>query len=269
MSSFVWYQFLKVFLMKMNTTDDDDDHVEARNDMITHCRWFYRDNKSILKQIDEFENVYKSTDAIRWYSKQSFVYRLINVALRTENMSVLYLFRYYLKDLCGQLTQNFRQIELYVRDMSFELYRGVRLNTNEVEKLKQSIGQMISANGFLSATWDRQIAEVYAGFAQQLTDKNLVSVIYKINVDLAQARSIIFADVAQYSEHLDEQEVLFDIGSIFTLNSIEFDDKNNCWLISLTTTDKMEEIVDKHVQSKLDSLRYVPTHIVFGEILLE
>ncbi len=51
---------------------------------------------SIQGQIDQFAREHRSEKAICWYSKQSFVYKLINKALRTEYMDLLYKFRFFI-----------------------------------------------------------------------------------------------------------------------------------------------------------------------------
>lgn len=69
--------------------------------MLDASRHYYRDNICELQRINEFERCYKCEDAINWYTKNSFVYHLINKVLRTENIEQLYLFRYFIQDLCA------------------------------------------------------------------------------------------------------------------------------------------------------------------------
>ena len=56
-----------------------------------------------LKSINEFEQKYKSDDAIRWYIKEPFIYRELNRALRTMHIDLLLQYRFVLQDICLQL----------------------------------------------------------------------------------------------------------------------------------------------------------------------
>ncbi|CAF1359333.1 unnamed protein product [Rotaria sordida] len=60
--------------------------------MIQICRQYYRGNTAELKLIDQCGKEYQHTHAVHWYSKESFVYKLINKALRTEDIDQLYTF---------------------------------------------------------------------------------------------------------------------------------------------------------------------------------
>lgn len=62
--------------------------------MLDASREYYRDNRSELERINQFERTYRCEDAIQWYTKNSFVYRLINKALRTKDIEQLYIIRY-------------------------------------------------------------------------------------------------------------------------------------------------------------------------------
>ncbi|CAF4265455.1 unnamed protein product, partial [Rotaria sordida] len=59
---------------------------QAKQQMIQICRQYYRGNTAELKLIDQCGKEYQHTHAVHWYSKESFVYKLINKALRTEDI---------------------------------------------------------------------------------------------------------------------------------------------------------------------------------------
>ncbi|CAF1685930.1 unnamed protein product, partial [Didymodactylos carnosus] len=76
-----------------------------KNDMLDEARLFYKENDYELKIISEFDENYISNDAIRWYTRESFLYRLLNKALRTENIDIIFKFRFFIVDLYNQLKQ--------------------------------------------------------------------------------------------------------------------------------------------------------------------
>jgi hypothetical protein len=67
--SFLFFQLFKTVLMNMSKT------IESRPIMLEKCRDYYQGNTKELAHIAEFDLVYKSTEAIQWYRKESFVYK--------------------------------------------------------------------------------------------------------------------------------------------------------------------------------------------------
>ncbi len=59
--------------MKENTID--------MKKFIQLCEEEYKENKSELAVIHEFEQNYNSARALRWYTRQSFLFRILNKAL--------------------------------------------------------------------------------------------------------------------------------------------------------------------------------------------
>jgi hypothetical protein len=49
--------------------------------------------------IDEFEMDYSSENALWWYSRDSFLYGMLNKALRTQDIDTLFLFRFFIRDI--------------------------------------------------------------------------------------------------------------------------------------------------------------------------
>ncbi|CAF4412546.1 unnamed protein product [Didymodactylos carnosus] len=82
-SSFLWFQLFKEIVQKMSRTEN------AKKEMLEKCRAYYYGNKKELTNIDGFELTYVSNEAIFWYTKDGFVHKLINKALRTEDIDAL------------------------------------------------------------------------------------------------------------------------------------------------------------------------------------
>ncbi len=97
---------------------------EARQQMLDEYRLYYSGNQSQLAIIDEFERDYNANNAIRWYTRSCFLFRLLNKALRTENIEVLYTFRYFIIDLCASLEAAHDQQNIT------RVYRGGQMSTH-------------------------------------------------------------------------------------------------------------------------------------------
>jgi hypothetical protein len=71
----------------------------AQIDMRNEYERAYRDNAVELAKIEEFFRSYTPESCIRWYTKDSFRYRLLNKAFRTENIDIIFKFRFFIVDL--------------------------------------------------------------------------------------------------------------------------------------------------------------------------
>ena len=69
----------------------NDDREIAKKDFLSNCRSMYGDNSVQLQTIDRFAEEYQNFEqAIDWYTRDSFVYRLINQAVRSQNPDTIY-----------------------------------------------------------------------------------------------------------------------------------------------------------------------------------
>ncbi|CAF1146970.1 unnamed protein product, partial [Didymodactylos carnosus] len=127
-ASFLWFQILFDILKRMPTTTES-----AKNEMLDKCRQYYKDNLRQLEKIENFQREYKSSDdAIRWYTAESFLYLSVNNALRSENIDELYTYRFYIVDLCTQLSSIYKQQRQLKHDQSeLVVYRGQFMTYDE------------------------------------------------------------------------------------------------------------------------------------------
>ncbi|CAF3503505.1 unnamed protein product [Rotaria sp. Silwood1] len=172
-------------------------------------------------KIDIFEQTYVSSDAIRWYTKDSFLYCFVNKALRTEDIEALFRLRYFIKDICKNLILLFdKNFEIYQDSLeAIIVYRGLTLPINIIDQLKQSVGKYVSTNGFLSTTFKRDVAEMFGA-----------NVIFEIKIE-TDLKNIIYGYIANMSYNPSEDEVLFDLDAIFQIIDIQY--KDNKYIISM------------------------------------
>ncbi|CAF2944381.1 unnamed protein product [Rotaria sp. Silwood2] len=215
---FVQSQLLIACLLKMKTTSTD------KNEFISECRKTYKDNKAQLIYIDEFEREYEPEYALWWYTRETFLYRLLNKALRAQNIDLLYLFGFFIRDLEQEL-QNRRYMS------PIHVYRGQLMSTEELNLLKDSKDKLISVNSFLSTTFSLKMAEVYLDSSNN--DNMFQKVLFEICADPRQDDIKPFVDLSQISLFPDEEEILMMLGSVFRLTDIHLDDNNNIWHIKM------------------------------------
>ena len=70
-----------------------------KNELISLCKQHYQGNSDESKIVKEFEREYSSDRTLWWYTRHSFLYRMLNKALRMQNIHLLFLFRFIIRDI--------------------------------------------------------------------------------------------------------------------------------------------------------------------------
>jgi tetratricopeptide (TPR) repeat protein len=268
--SFIFLQLAKQLIQKM--LPNQYAISKSKKEMLDKCRLYYRGNKKEMENIAKFEDEYTSDQAIKWYTNDSFIYKLINKALRTEDIDALYTYRFYIIDLCACLAENCRLLREWVSKI--KVYRGIKLPKVEIERLCGTIGGLIAANGYFSTSRKRCVSKMFAGIGVKVTTPSnsdvLESVLFDIEVDLEKYSEIILADVRHISSHKDEDEVLFDLGTVFKINAMSYNDKGHYWACSMSATDEGRAIAKEYLhfrEKELDNSDDI--EIAFGDLLFE
>lgn len=169
-ASFLWFQLLKNMLLNPindRTERNREDTVISKECMINECYRHYQHDPIQLKNIDKFKETYQASDAIQWYTGNSFIYKIINRALRTEDLEVLHTFRFYIADLCSSLATKYQETYDVKNHVSI-LYRGSQMTQEEIDGVKMNEGCLIATNGFLSASRNREVAKMFAGSGKMI-----------------------------------------------------------------------------------------------------
>lgn len=195
-----------------------------KEDMVKICQRYYARNSLQLEQIREFELTYTPVDAIHWYTRNSFVYKIVNRTLRSFDSSKLRSIASYIRDLRSELRKWYSE---RLRQEIKTLYHGLAMIQTDVHRI-QSIpkGSFLSTNGFLSTSRNREIALAFAAKKQDNLRRPLLNVLLEINIDVENS-PIIFADIAHLSAFPDEGEVLFDLGAMFCLQDVIYEKEGN------------------------------------------
>ncbi|CAF1060360.1 unnamed protein product [Didymodactylos carnosus] len=260
-ASFFWFQLLIDVIKRMSRTKISS---AAQEEMLQACEDYYRTNKCELQKIEHFRQTYVAKNALEWHTKDSFIYRLLNKGLRTDDIVGLFLFRFYIIDLCSQLEgESSRQKPFFHSSAPTLLYRAQRISNDELQKLKDNIRVLISTNGFLSTTRDRDLALVFvAGVADT---EELKTVLFQITAK-SNLTTVHFADITKYSHMKDEKEVLFSISAVFKVMNVAFDNTLKVWLIELVATDEGSNHVQDYFTLLKNELECTNPELLFGRL---
>ncbi|CAF2589654.1 unnamed protein product [Rotaria sp. Silwood2] len=216
----------------------EDGKIDNNKEAFLHiCRSICALDPIQLNRIDEFEQNYRPEDAIKWYSKDCFTFKVINELFRNNELFPDAKLGYYVFDLCVNLKllwlEQQRQ-NLPLSSTILRLYRGLFVPDVDIDRIKASEGNYISINGFLLTTKSYEMARIIAR-----------NVFCEIEVN-PQLDNIIFADISAYSR-FDEQDVLFSLDTTFFVSSIYYDDDDKLWKIKLIGASE-EELIDNQLE---------------------
>ncbi|CAF3945735.1 unnamed protein product, partial [Rotaria sp. Silwood1] len=202
-------------------------------ELISFCKTIYQDNEAQLHSIEEFERTYESSNAILWYTKATFLYRLLNKALRIQSFHTIVAFRAFIRDISKQLQFEHEQQKEQRKNEGENViiaYRGQAVSIQEFNEFRNSIHDYFTINSFLSATLNRDIAKMYVVSALQ--NDLLMSILIEIEADMSQ-NTKAFAYVAHLSQFPPELEILFMIGSTFRIRSVHQNVGENYYTVNL------------------------------------
>ncbi|CAF0982183.1 unnamed protein product [Rotaria sordida] len=264
-ASFLWFQLFQIIINDLKCTEND------MNTMLNYCsKQLQKDRnptKSLL-EIEEFRQTYTSKDAIHWYTKESFVYRLLNRSLRTEDIEALYIFRFFIADLCRQLKTEHEKLRTKQNQSPIlTVYRGAQISREELDDLFGTIGNLTSLNGFVSTSINQSVAIEFLRKKSSRTE-NLEKVLFIIEIDI-QSDYIICAYIKELSALQDEEEVLFNIGTVFYLDKIVLDSNEKIWNVHMKATEAGISAVHDYIELIHQELTDTNISIIFGQLFLQ
>jgi hypothetical protein len=203
----------------------------CKQEMVKICLAYYAQRPSEYDHIRDFELTYTSADAINWYTRNTFVHKIVNRALRSFDSTKLRAIAFYIQDLRSQLRKWHSTTSS--KDI-FTVYHGLVMTKCDINRLKSTpAGSLLSTNGFLSTSRKREIAIAFATKKQNTQGQPLHNVLLEINLGVDHS-PIVFADIGHMSAFPEEDEILFDMGTILCLQDVIYDEETELYIIKLT-----------------------------------
>jgi hypothetical protein len=238
-----------------------------RKELIDICKNSYKGNHQEIEIIREFEKNYKPENAIWWYTRESCFYRMMNKALRVQDFDMLFSLRFFITDIAKQIKNEYDKFirTSETRNM-IRVYRGQVIEIDELELMKNSVGEFLSMNSFLSTSRNRPTA-VHFAHLTPVTDSTQ-RIIFEIEIN-PRLQTKAFTDVTKISYFQNEDEILIMLGALFRIDKVTEAKKDRVWVVyvSLASED------DYHLK---ETFSYMKTRIgddtnldSLGKILLE
>jgi tetratricopeptide (TPR) repeat protein len=195
-----------------------ESNPKDKQELISLCKKEYKGNKNQLDLINEFNDKYMPDQALWWYTRESFFYRMLNNTLRAvqNNIELWLLLRPYISNIYEQLRQH--QCKSPIR-----VYYSQIMSHNEIKYLEHSRTRYLSINSFLLTNINRD--KVLNSLNNLDISNGEYPVLFIIDADPNVGTTKSFADISKVSNFIDEGEILFMIGSIFRLIEVKRDGK--------------------------------------------
>ena len=246
--SFMYTQIMKEILLAIKFEDSDI------KDFIQHCYNDFAKKKEALNTIEQFERQYHDKTPVWWYTRDNFLYLMLNHALRIMNTDVIMKMGFFIGDLHRQIEQLHKeQYNKHRFGESFILYHGKGISKTDFEQMSKTKGGLISFNNFLFTSMNRDVS---LGFARGvLSNPDMMGILFVMTIDPSQPTTP-FASIKDVSEFVHENEVLFSMHSIFRIDDIKRMDENQClFQVELTLTsnnDKDLQVLTKRFREEID-----------------
>jgi len=202
------HRFLKVIPSFKN-------REQAKIDFISLSKGIYSDEKNVnfIASFEAYYNEYNKEQILRWYTAESFLYKVTNNCLRIATSDSIQYCRLLLKDIEMAIKDEYHTKS---KDFNGLLYRGAYLSQEEWASLKENVDNEIEMHGFLSVS---KVKNVAVHFMQTDPSKKVLITIIVPKGPNTEEQG--FAEIEKYSRFPQEKEILFNVRSRFTVLEAE------------------------------------------------
>ena len=237
--AFMYTQIIKEIFL---TIDFEQQHFDQ---FIQYCRKAFDGNEKQLKYVEEIAKQYEQHPPIWWYTRDTFLYAMLNRVLRVMDVDVMIEMGFFIADLHRHIEQlHQRQFGGDDANQRLTVYRGQGMANDAFQKMATNMGGLISFNGFLSTSRKHSTSLRFA--EQALKNADLVGVLFVMDIDpkVSSAPFASVADVGYYGD--EEQEVLFSMHTVFRIGQVTSIGENNRLVqVQLTlASDKDNDLCD-------------------------
>ena len=231
-------------------------NCSSAEEFITFCRTQYAGNKAELKVIDEFEQFYPRPSSsedfdddpspIWWYTRDCFIYSMLNKALRNQEIDIIIKMGFFISDMYQQI----RQLHCAsVKRESFIVYRGQGMLNTEFEKIKNNKGGLLSFNSFLSTSMDRNVALYFASRGQ--TNSDTAAILFCMLIDPSSLFAPLDENISFFQN--SEKEILISMHTVFRIGDMK-EITRNLWEVELVLTrddDEQLKTLSNHIRKEI------------------
>jgi tetratricopeptide (TPR) repeat protein len=175
-----------------------------------------------MNNIDEFEKESVSYKVISWYTRNSFIAKVINRALRTQEIDLLYKMRYFIQGL-------YTQLKSMATDDKTVVYVVLEMPLDDAMQLQDNINGLLVFGAFLPAMLERpQFSNV---------NKNSEQILINFSINLASGCGARIKHLCSSQSKID---VLINIDTIFRVRLVEKESDKH-WNVNLESVSHTDD----------------------------
>ena len=247
-NQFIHLQLLIDYLIKIKIVSIID------TKFLSLCQTECIENSSQMNILKEFQENYSAINILPWIIKEKFLRKLFSKIIHTRNIDLIYLFRFFIRDINQQL-------ELKKCSSSIHVYHSHFITNEQLEQLNKSIGELISIDTFLLTTFQRDKA---LGDLKQ--SNNLQKILFDILADPSVDGIKPFSDITSWNNCSNQSQILFMLGSIFRIANIYQQD--DIWICQMNLSSvNDQDLKDVSEQMKTEDEDYDTELLAFANIL--
>jgi hypothetical protein len=165
---------------------------------------YYEKNTKIHQGINEFDQYYDKDNALQWCFSSPFPSDLLHRALHSHNTEHLQACQFLLMDIS-------RVVQLASKKASCELYKGMKMTNEFLDKLENHTDKLICPKGFLLCSQSRKTALKIANSPDHRSD--LMPVLLKITYNES-------VPLAEFSRKDSTSFMVFDVYTVFRVKYV-------------------------------------------------
>jgi len=224
---FIYTQLMKEILIEIEYQPNE------KLNFANFCSLKYQNNPYQLNLIKEFSHDYQQSSSIWWYTRECFIYSMLNKAFRIRDMEMISKMGFFVRDIHQEIQRLHQKLTQQNRLI---VYRGQGISEFEFQKILDNSNGFLSFNNFLITTTDKDLALIYARSARD--NHELIGVLFQIEIDRTKSLFTPLDRISYYSE--SEKEILFSTHTIFRIHTVH-QIENGLWQIQLRLTVNEDE----------------------------
>ncbi|CAF3845736.1 unnamed protein product [Didymodactylos carnosus] len=170
-ASFMYFQLLIEILLEIDSSD------ESKQELIEQCSKQYEENEKELAYIEEFHKKYEPNRAIWWYTRECFLYRMLNKALRVYNA---------MGDYSKALDYYEKTLELDLKTLGPN-HPSVATTYNNIGGVYNAMGDYSKALDYYEKTLELKLKTLGPNHPSVATTYNNIGLVYNAMGDYSKA----------------------------------------------------------------------------------
>ena len=237
-SQFIYSQLLKETILTKDTEGN------LQRDFLDYCRLHYQNNPGELILIGQLEEDFSPSKAIWWFTRDCFLRKIVQRALRTQEVDLLFKTRFVIQAIDKQIKAN--------EQISRTVYRMIHLDLDQAKQIKENLNGFLSFGTFLDCSLEKITSFKYSD------DKETILFIIQTNSAI---------EIEQIRHPNSNTEILLPFDDIYQINSIEQVHDHGA-IIRLIQIDKQNEKYQQLTSEMRNDIEGPVVIIQLGKLLL-